>query len=94
MNASQFKARWIKLDYSLLKHQSALVEFPAERESWRRKAYGRDRVGGHGLLCFADQYSVEVWREDKGTSFDIGTQGEKHPFKIEKGPSSFARPRS
>lgn len=90
MNAGQFKARWMKLGYNRLKHQSALVEFPPARQGWRRKAYGRNGVGRHGLLCFADQYSVETWREDKGASFDIGTQSEENPFKIEK-EGSFLR---
>lgn len=90
MNAAQFKGRWMKLGYDRLKHQSALVEFPPERQGWRRKAYGRNGVGRHGLLCFADQYSVETWREDKGASFDIGTQSEENPFKIEK-EGSFLR---
>lgn len=90
MNAGQFKGRWMKLGYNRLKHQSALVEFPPERRGWRRKAYGRNGVGRHGLLCFADQYSVETWREGKGASFDIGTQSEENPFKIEK-EGSFIR---
>lgn len=90
MNGGQFKGRWMKLGYDRLKHQSALVEFPPERQGWRRKAYGRNGVGRHGLLCFADQYSVETWREDKGASFDIGTQSEENPFKIEK-EGSFLR---
>ncbi|MGE6210577.1 ATP-binding protein [Comamonas aquatica] len=90
MNAGQFKGRWMKLGYNRLKHQSAQVEFPPERQGWRRKAYGRNGVGRHGLLCFADQYSVETWRDDKGASFDIGTQSEENPFKIEK-EGSFIR---
>lgn len=84
MTAAQFKGRWMKLGYDRIKHQSAMVEFPPERRGWRRKAYGRNGVGRHGLLCFADQYSVETWREDKGASFDIGTKSEENPFKIEK----------
>lgn len=90
MSSAQFKGRWMKLGYNRLKHQSAFVEFPPERQGWRRKAYGRNGVGRHGLLCFADQYSVETWREDKGASFDIGTQSEENPFKIEK-EGSFLR---
>lgn len=84
MTAAQFKGRWMKLGYDRIKHQSALVEFPPERKAWHRKAYGRNGVGRHGLLCFADQYSVETWRDDKGASFDIGTKSEENPFKIEK----------
>lgn len=84
MSSAQFKGRWMKLGYNRLKHQSATVEFPPERQGWRRRAYGRNGVGRHGLLCFSDQYSVETWREDKGASFDIATQSEENPFKIER----------
>jgi hypothetical protein len=90
MNAAQFKGRWMKLGYDRLKHQSAMVEFPPERQGWRRRAYGRNGVGRHGLLCFADQYLVETWRDDKGASFDIGTHSEQNPFKVEK-EGSFLR---
>lgn len=90
MTSAQFKGRWMKLGYDRVKHQSAIVEFPPARKGWRRKAYGRNGVGRHGLLCFADQYSVETWRDDKGTSFDIGTNSEENPFKIER-EGSFIR---
>ncbi|WDZ96211.1 ATP-binding protein [Herbaspirillum sp. WKF16] len=83
MTAAQFKGRWMKLAYDRIKHQSSMAEFPPEREKWCRRAYGHNGVGRHGLLCFADRYLVETWREDKGTSFEIGTQSEETPFKIE-----------
>ena len=60
MTSMQFKGRWMKLAYDRIKHQSAIVEFPPERQDWRRKAYGRNGVGRHGLLCFADRYLVET----------------------------------
>jgi len=91
MTATQFKGRWMKLGYDRLKHQSAMVEFPPERKGWRRKAYGRNGVGRHGLLCFADQYSVETWRDDKGANFDIGTKSQENPFEIEKEGSSIKK---
>ena len=90
MTSAQFKGRWMKLGYDRIKHQSAIVDFPPERKGWRRKAYGRNGVGRHGPLCFSDQYSVETWRDGKGTSFDIGTNSEENPFKIEK-EGSFIR---
>lgn len=90
MSEAQFKGRWMKLAYDRIKHQSAIVEFPPERKEWRRRAYGRNGVGRHGLLCFADQYSVETRRDDKGSSFEIGTQSQETPFKIEK-EGSFVR---
>lgn len=90
MTAAQFKGRWMKLAYDRIKHQSHMVEFPPERKDWRRRAYGRNGVGRHGLLCFADRYSVETWREDKGASFNIGTRSHDTPFRIEK-EGSFIR---
>lgn len=90
MSALQFKGRWMRLGYDRIKHQGPNVEFPTERKDWRRKAYGRNGVGRHGLLCFAGQYSVETWRDGKGAGFEIGTQSQETPFRIEK-ETSFLR---
>jgi hypothetical protein len=90
MSAAQFKARWMRLGYDRIKHQGANVEFPAERNDWTRRSYGRNGVGRHGLLCFAGQYAVETWRDGKGTRFEIGTQSQETPFRIEK-EASFLR---
>lgn len=90
MTAAQFRGRWMKLGYDRTKHQSPNVEFPPEHKDWHRRAYGRNGVGRHGLLCFASQYLVETWREDKGARFQIGTQSQETPFKIEK-EGSFLR---
>lgn len=84
MSALQFKGRWMRLGYDRIRHQGVQVEFPPDRAAWRRKAYGRNGVGRHGLLCFADQYAVETWREGKGAGFEIGTQSSETPFKIMK----------
>lgn len=90
MSASQFKARWMKLGYDRAKHQSLNVEFPPERGNWRRRAYGRNGVGRHGLLCFSGEYSVETLRDGKGSTFHIGTQSQETPFRIES-EGSFLR---
>lgn len=90
MSAAQFRGRWMRLGYNRVKHQGPNVEFPAERKGWRRRAYGHNGVGRHGLLCFASQYSVETWRDSKGASFAIGTQSQDSPFRIEK-ETSFSR---
>ena len=82
MSAAQFKGRWMRLGYDRIKHQGIQVEFPPDRAQLRRKAYGRNGVGRHGLLCFADQYAVETWREGKGAGFEIGTQSSETPFRI------------
>lgn len=83
MTAAQFKARWMTLGYDRLRYQGAKVEFPRERADWRRGAYGRNGVGRHGLLCFADAYEVETWRDGKGVRFAIGTRSRENPFNIE-----------
>lgn len=80
----------MRLGYDRIKHQGVQVEFPPDRTAWHRKAYGRNGVGRHGLLCFANQYVVETWREGKGAGFEIGTQSSETPFKITK-ESSFLR---
>ena len=49
MSAAQFRDRWMRLGYDRIKHQGVQVEFPTERADWRRKAYGRNGVGRHGL---------------------------------------------
>ena len=69
MTTQQFRDRWMTLGYDRISHQGQIVEFPSERKDWRRKAYGRNGVGRHGLLCFADAYSVETWRDGKGAGF-------------------------
>ena len=83
MSAAQFKSRWMTLAYDRLKHQTQNVEFPPERKDWRRRAYGRNGVGRHGMLCFADRYEVETWRDGKGVRFVVSTHSQQTPFKIE-----------
>lgn len=90
MSSMQFKDRWMRLGYNRIKHQGPQVEFPPERSDWRRKPYGRNGVGRHGLLCFSDQYNVETWRDGKGARFEVGTQAQVTPFKI-LNESSFLR---
>lgn len=82
MTPSQFKKRWMTLRYNRQKHQGANVEFPSGRAARPRKAYGRNGVGRHGLLCFADEYEVETWREGTLGSFVVGTQAGPSPFVL------------
>lgn len=90
MSATQFKSRWMTLGYDRVKHQGPNVEFPPERKDWRRKAYGRNGVGRHGLLCFADRYQVETWLDGKGARFAVSTHSQQTPFRIES-ESAFQR---
>lgn len=83
MTVAEFKKRWMTLAYNRAKHQGQNVEFPPERKDWKRRAYGRNGVGRHGLLCFGDRYEVDTWREGKGAQFVISTHSQQTPFKIE-----------
>lgn len=93
MSAAQFEQRWMTLGYDRVEHQGADVEFPPERNDAVRRAYGRNGTGRHGLLCFADGYTVETWQSGKGSAFAIGTQNGTTPSRAEAKPA-FSRPGS
>ena len=82
MTPSQFRSRWMMLRYNRLKHQSSRVEFPTGKDAKARKAYGRNGVGRHGLLCFSDEYRVETWRDGMLSSFVVGTESGPSPFVV------------
>lgn len=82
MNSAQFKKRWMTLRYDRLKHQGPNVEFPAGRHAHPRRAYGRNGVGRHGLLCFADEYEVQTWRDGVMTTFVVATESGPSPFVL------------
>lgn len=82
MTSAQFKKRWMTLRYDRVKHQSSNVEFPLGRHARPRRAYGRNGVGRHGLLCFADEYVVETWRDGVLTTFVVGTESGPSPFVL------------
>jgi len=82
MTLEQFKRRWMTLAYDRIRHQGDKAEFPPERDTWRRWAYGRNGVGRHGLLCFADRYEVDTWKNGAGGQFHISTQSGSNPFVL------------
>jgi hypothetical protein len=82
MTPVQFKRRWMTLGYDRIKHQGPDVEFPPGRAVRPRRAYGRNGVGRHGLLCFADEYQVETWREGVLATFAVGTDAGTSPFVL------------
>lgn len=82
MTDEQFIKRWMTLGYNRVRHQGLSAEFPPERVEWRRPAYGRNGVGRHGLLCFADSYVVEAHRDGYLNRFVVETTSGKNPFII------------
>lgn len=82
MTPAQFKKRWMTLRYNREKHQGTNVEFPSGRTTHPRRAYGRNGIGRHGLLCFADEYEVQTWRDGVMTTFVVGTESGPSPFVL------------
>lgn len=82
MTSPQFKKRWMTLRYDRQKHQGADVEFPSGKVARPRKAYGRNGVGRHGLLCFGNEYEVQTWREGTLATFLVGTESGPSPFVL------------
>lgn len=82
MTPAQFKRRWMTLRYDREKHQGSNVEFPSGRTARPRRAYGRNGVGRHGLLCFADEYEVQTWRNGALATFVVGTESGPSPFVL------------
>lgn len=82
MTPAQFKKRWMTLRYDREKHQGSHVEFPSSRTARPRRAYGRNGVGRHGLLCFADEYEVQTWRDGGMATFVVGTESGPSPFAL------------
>jgi hypothetical protein len=80
MTPMQFKERWMRLRYDRSKRQGRSVEFPPGRICRARKAYGRNGVGRHGLLCFGNTYEVETRRDGVSASFVVTTQAGASPF--------------
>ena len=74
MTPAQFKKRWMTLRYDRLKHQGPNVEFPSGRHVRPRRAYGRNGIGRHGLLCFSDEYEVQTWCDEVLATFVVGTE--------------------
>ena len=84
MTDEEFRNRWMTLNYDRQKRQGKEVLFPADVESSKRIAYGRNGIGRHGMLCFSDSYTVETWKDGKCNTYDIVVSKGDSPFKILK----------
>jgi hypothetical protein len=90
MTQAEFHHRWMTLGYNRVRHQGAKVQFPPERSDWQRSAFGRNGMGRHGMLCFADSYTVHTSRDGITRQFRVDTTSGKDPFVLtsEKSRSS------
>ena len=84
MTPEQFREKWMTLGYDRIRHQGAWAEFPPDRADWKRPAFGRNGVGRHGMLCFAEKYEVETRRDGKKGKFVVATSSGKEPFVVVK----------
>jgi hypothetical protein len=82
MLTDDFLKRWMRLGYDRQEHQGKSAEFPPDRAGWKRLAYGRNGVGRHGLLCFADDYEVFTTKAGKTSWFRVSTATEEDPFVV------------
>lgn len=82
MTPDDFKQRWMKLGYNRIKHQGIEVEFPPETNGGKRRAYGRNGIGRHGMFCFADKYLVSTTKEGTHSDYTVALSSGEHPFVI------------
>lgn len=73
LSESEFHQRWQTLGYDRLLHQSKRVEFPDKKERGRI-AFGRNGLGRHAMMCFADDYVLEARKDGKKISFLIDSR--------------------
>ena len=58
------------------------MAFPQDAEPSKRIAYGRNGIGRHGMLCFADRYIVETWKDGTCNTYEIAISQGDAPFRI------------
>lgn len=82
MTPDDFKQRWMKLGYNRIKHQGIEVEFPPGTDGGKRRAYGRNGIGRHGMFCFADKYLVSTTKGGIHSEYTVELSSGEHPFVI------------
>lgn len=82
MSDEDFRQRWMTLNYDRQKRQGKDVSFPSDADEYKRIAYGRNGIGRHGMLCFADYYTVETWQNGICNKYDLAIASGNEPFKI------------
>lgn len=78
----EFCSRWMTLNYNRRKQQGEKVIFPDPEDKTVRKPYGRNGIGRHGMLCFADYYYVETWKNGVLNKYKIEISEGDAPYKI------------
>lgn len=81
LTRDEFGKRWMKLGYNRLRHQGKLADQPPSWKGGKRRAFGRNGVGRHGMLCFADEYEVETKKAGTRWKILVRTSSEKEPLE-------------
>ncbi|TBL69767.1 ATP-binding protein [Paenibacillus thalictri] len=85
LTPEEFRKRWMTLGYNRLKYQGDQVKFPQSADVIFRRAFGRNGVGRHGMLCFSDEYLVETVHESGvGSGFVVSVSSGQQPFTLKK----------
>lgn len=82
MTNEEFHSRWMYLGYDRRKKQGEYVTFPSLADQTKRKAYGRNGVGRHGMFCFSNCYTVETWRDGLCNKYKIRASSGDNPYII------------
>lgn len=82
MTKEEFEARWMTLAYNRLRHQGEHVEMPPERKAVKRRAYGRNGIGRHSMLCFSNRYEVETWKNGTAHRFELEASAGETALRI------------
>jgi hypothetical protein len=82
MTRAEFERRWRTLAYDRVVEQGVAVEFPPGVQKRKRSAFGHNGKGRFSPFCFADEYTVETWRDGKCTVATVRvTTGGETPFE-------------
>lgn len=83
MTRSEFDRRWRTLAYDRIAEQGSDVLFPADVPKQKRTAFGHNGKGRFSPFCFADEYSVETWRDGVCIRASVQmTDGGSAPFLL------------
>ena len=82
MSENEFYERWMTLAYNRLKHQGEYAEMPIELNDQKRRAYGRNGIGRHSMLCFNDFYTVKTWKDGRLLIFKLEQCGGETALRI------------
>lgn len=82
LTADEFYERWMMLSFNRQSHLGPDASVTPSRTG-RRRAYGRNGEGRHGLLCFNDHYIVETGKAGIKCMFRVAVSSGATPFKAE-----------